>query len=381
MRMVRRGVIALGLLFAAAGPTTRAAAQGAQLPLSVELRVPKPPSVGAGETGSFLVYELHVTNMGAAPLTLKRVEVTTAGASPHTLATISDSVLTQSLARPGVPTLPAAERTTIGGGLRAVVYLWVPVAAGGIPAAVRNSVVMEQGTGDSARTHTVVGAAVPVTQGALVIGPPLRGGPWLAANGPSNRSGHRRALVSLGGAPAIAQRFAIDYILLNDSSTTFRGDRLKNESYGAESQGAIAVADGRVVAVKDSIPENVPGSRAVPITIETVGGNHVILDIGAGRYAFYAHLRPGSIRVKLGDRVNRGEVLGLVGNSGNSTEPHLHFHVSDANSPLGSEGIPYVHDRYERLGACRSTLVGCTLGPPQPRARQIPLENEIVRYP
>ena len=111
--------------------------------------------------------------------------------------------------------------------------------------------------------------------------------------------------------------------------------------YGAE---VLAVANGLVVATKDGIPENVPGitSRAVPITSETVGGNHIVLDLGGGRYAFYAHFQPGSLKVKVGDRVTRGQVIGLVGNSGNSTEPHLHFHISDGVSPLGSEGLPYV---------------------------------------
>ncbi|HEY2027452.1 MAG TPA: M23 family metallopeptidase [Gemmatimonadaceae bacterium] len=347
----------------------------------VEMRVPKPPSLGAGEMGPFLVYELHITNMSAAPLTLKSVEVTTADAGQQPLYTLTDSALAQSLSRPGVSGLQPADRATIGGGLRGVVFLWVPVAAGSVPSEIRNRITISQGTGDSARTSTVVGAAVAVTRGALVVSPPLRGGPWLAANGPSNRSGHRRALITVAGTPAIAQRFAIDYIKLNDSNTTHSGDKLKNENYLAEGVDALAVADGKVVEVKDSIPENVPGSRAVPITLETVGGNHVILDIGGGHYAFYAHLKPGSIRVKVGDTVRRGQVIGLVGNSGNSTEPHLHFHISDANSPLGSEGIPYVYDRYERLGSCRSTLVGCTVGAPQVRTRQIPLENEIVRYP
>jgi murein DD-endopeptidase MepM/ murein hydrolase activator NlpD len=82
----------------------------------------------------------------------------------------------------------------------------------------------------------------------------------------------------------------------------------------------------------------------VPITSETVAGNHIVLDLGGGRYAFYAHFQPGSLKVKVGDRVTRGQVIGLVGNSGNSTEPHLHFHISDGVSPLGSEGLPYVLD-------------------------------------
>jgi murein DD-endopeptidase MepM/ murein hydrolase activator NlpD len=79
------------------------------------------------------------------------------------------------------------------------------------------------------------------------------------------------------------------------------------------------------------IPENVPLSptHAVPMTLETAAGNHVILSLRNGHYAFYAHLQPGSIRIKPGDRVRRGQVLGLLGNSGNSNAPHLHFHISN----------------------------------------------------
>ena len=86
------------------------------------------------------------------------------------------------------------------------------------------------------------------------------------------------------------------------------------------------------------------------MTFETMGGNQVVLDLGAGQYAFYAHLQPGSIRVRQGERVRKGQVLALLGNSGNSTAPHLHFQVSDAPVLLGGEGLPYVIDRFERNG-------------------------------
>lgn len=134
---------------------------------------------------------------------------------------------------------------------------------------------------------------------------------------------------------------------------------------------------------RDSIPENVPGitSRAVPITLETVGGNHIILDIGEGRFAFYAHLKPGSIRVHGGDRVRRGQAIGLVGNSGNSTEPRLHFHVSDANSPLASEGIPYGYTAFEIVGRCRTIGSGCAREAPVMRHGEIPMQNVLVRFP
>jgi murein DD-endopeptidase MepM/ murein hydrolase activator NlpD len=371
----------LAALFVGTAPLSAAIAQGAQLPPSLELRVPKPPSVGTGESGSFLAYELHLTNMGAQPVTLKRVDVLTADGTPRLLLSIADSALTRSLGRPGAQ-MPAAERARIAGGSRAVVYVWVPVAGGSAPVSLRNRVAVERGTGDSARVVELDGPAVPVARAAIIIGPPLRGGPWLAANGPSNSSGHRRALIPIAGTPSIAQRFAIDYVKVNAGNSTRQGDSLDNASYHAEGNDALAVADGRVVAIKDSIPENVPGvnSRAVPITLETVGGNHVILDIGGGHYAFYAHLKPGSLRVKVGDRVKRGQVLGLVGNSGNSTEPHLHFHVSDANSPLGSEGIPYGYDSFEVVGRCNS-FTTCERTAPKVRHGEIPLQNALVRFP
>jgi len=192
---------------------------------------------------------------------------------------------------------------------------------------------------------TAEGGAVAVSKvKPLVLGPPLRGADWLAANGPSNNSIHRRALITVEGQYHIAQRFAIDWLRMGADGKSYGGDVKDNKSYHAYGSEVLAVADGVVVALKDGIPENVPGitSRAVPITLETVGGNHIVLDLGGGRFAFYAHLQPGKLRVHLGDKVKRGDVLGLLGNSGNSTEPHLHFHVSDGRSPLGSEGMPYV---------------------------------------
>jgi murein DD-endopeptidase len=344
--------------------------------------VPKPPTVATGQDGSFLAYELHVTNFGAQLLTLKRVEVAGTEGGRAILLALSDSALTRAVTRPGTA-MPAAERTRLAGGARAVVFLWVPVDRGAPPMAVLQRVIVEQGSGDSARTQQLDGPPVAVTREAEVIGPPLRGGPWLTGNGPAPETGHRRALITTGGSPTIAQRFAIDYVKLGADFRTFSGEQLKNESYHAYGNDALAVADGRVVAVKDSIPQNIPGatSRAVPITLETVGGNHVIIDIGRGRYAFYAHLQPGSLTVRVGDRVKRGQLIGLVGNSGNSTEPHLHFHVADGTSPLGSEGLPYRYDSFELVGRCRAFGAGCELTPALPHHGELPLANRLLRFP
>lgn len=353
-----------------------ASAQLADRPLMVEARIPKPPTVATGTTGSFLVYEIVLTNLEAREVKWTRLDVRDSrGAAALTLA---DSALWRDLARPGQGTVAFLDRPRLAPLQRAVLYLRVPVT-GEAPTALRHRLTVT----DSLGTRTLDLRPVPVSREAAVIGPPLRGGTWFAANGPGNASGHRRAQLPIDGLPAIAQRFAIDYVLVDSAFKTSRGDPLRNESYYAENVDVLAVADGIVVATRDSIPENVPGvnSRAVPITLETVGGNHVILDIGSGRYAFYAHVRPGSLRVKVGDRVKRGAVLAKLGNSGNSTEPHLHFHLADYNSPLGAEGIPYVHEQFELLGSCRAFGIGCAMQAPETVRRVLPLENQLIRFP
>jgi len=377
----RRIPLAVGVVLAST-LTAEAGAQGASLPPALELRVPKPPTVGTAENASFLVYELHITSFTPQPVALKKIEVLDGSASGRVLASVSDSVLMRSVARPGV-NLTGADRLKLSGGTRGIVFLWFRVEGSSAPRSVLHRVTVETGAGDSTRTQLLDGANVPVAADAVVIGPPLRGGVWLTANGPANESGHRRALIPVAGTPSIAQRFAIDYVRVGTDDKTFTGEQLKNESYHAQGSDALAVANGTVVAVKDSIPENVPGitSRAVPITLETVGGNHVIIDIGGGKYAFYAHLQPGSLKVKVGDRVRRGQVIGLVGNSGNSTEPHLHFHISDGNSPLGSEGVPYRQESFEVVGRCRTFNLGCQRSDPVTRKAEVPLANLLIRFP
>ena len=369
---------AIALLVTVLATPAPSAAQLADRPVLVEARVPKPPTIASGRDGEVLTYEIHLTNFDRKELRWTSLEITDV-ASGASLQVVGDSALSRDLSRPGLGALLFAKRQSIAGGLRAVLFLTVALPAGTRPAALRHRLTFSDSVG--ARTLTLPDLSV--TRDAAVLGPPLRGGPWLAANGPSNGSGHRRALIPLDGAPVIAQRFAIDYVLVDTAFNTHTGDARDNTKYYAHDLDVLAVADGKVVAVKDGIPENIPGaeSRAVPITLETVGGNHVILDIGGGRFAFYAHVRPGSLRVTVGDRVRRGEVLAKLGNSGNSTEPHLHFHLADASAPLASEGIPYVHESLVLVGHCTGLGSGCALSSPQARNRIMPFANDLVRFP
>jgi hypothetical protein len=348
------------------------------LTVPIDVRAVVAPTAFPAQGKTHLVYELHLTNMSPVDCVLTRAEVL--GDGDKALASYEGSGLAALLARPGLP--PSTDKPRIGGGLRAVIFMWVTLDSGiATPAALRHRFTLK--VGDFPEELKVETPGVSVKQNPIEISPPLRGGEWLAANGPSNTSGHRRSLVPINGQADIAQRFAIDWIQLREDGRSFTGDPKDNRNYRCYGQEALAVADATVVAVKDGIPENVPGatSRAVPITLETVGGNHVILDLGQGRYAFYAHLQPGSPRVKVGDKVRRGQVIGLVGNSGNSTEPHLHFHISDANSPLGSEGLPYTLPAFEVQGKGFGWKPSNASAAPEKRAHEIPLQNDVVRFP
>lgn len=356
-----------------ATPTPKPAPRPIDAPLDV--LVPVPPTAFYADGKTHLVYEMHATNFGRADCILTRVEVVSPDRT--VLATYSGEELTRVVIRPGLaPKDP--EPLRIGAGLRGVVFAWVTIDAGKeIPSRLEHRLGWK--LPDDAADTSLDCATTAIAQQAIVIQPPLRGDAWLAANGPSNLSGHRRSMVPIAGGAHIAQRFAIDWLQLRDDGKTYTGDKLDNKNYRCYGTDALAVADATVVAVKDGIPENVPGSRAVPITLDTVAGNHVILDLGNGRYAFYAHLQPSKIHVKINDRVRQGQVIGLVGNSGNATEPHLHFHVCDRNSPLGSEGLPYHLTSFEVRGKGFEWRPSDP-PPAEPRSKEQPLQNVVVRF-
>lgn len=359
------------------------------LPPPVEVAIPMAPTPVVAGGRAYLVYELHVTNFRATEMTLVRVEAFGPDSTAAPLVSYQDAELTKYLSRPGAPqNLP--DKRAIGGGLRAVVYMWVSVDPQAVPTALRHRLTftVTDASGKSAE-RVLEGARITVNkEAAIVIGSPLRGGNWVVGNGPSNTSGHRRTLIPLDGQVRIAQRFAIDWLKFGADGKAFHGDSTKNENWYGYGSEVIAVADGIVASAKDGIKENVPLAQpAVPITLETIAGNHIILDLGRGRYALFAHLQPGSLRVKVGERVKRGQVLGLLGNSGNSDAPHLRFHLTNGNSPLGAEGVPYVFESFDLLGATTEEEAITTGWKPKPnespsnRQKEIPLENVVVRFP
>ncbi|GGG04745.1 peptidase M23 [Rhodococcoides trifolii] len=188
------------------------------------------------------------------------------------------------------------------------------------------------------------------------ISPPLRGERWVDGNGCCSVTAHRGAVSPLNGKLWAPERFAIDWVQLDAENRLFTGDKTSTASYPYFGDDVMAVADGRVVAVVDGLPEQTPGANPSGLSVDQYGGNHVVQDIGNGHYAFYAHLQTGSTsRVKVGDELKTGDVLGLLGNSGNTDSPHLHFHVMDGIDPLVSNGLPFEFESFDTTGKFASS--------------------------
>jgi murein DD-endopeptidase len=313
--------------------------------LSVQVLTAPDPMIAFGK--AYLVYELLLTSFDSRPIELSKLRVVDADNRARVFG-FSGAALAAMVSPVGLDSGGAS--TNIGPGQVRLVYIWLPFAAANqVPARIAHFLQCRVGAKPGEVDEIEVPPIAVEQSPSLSIGPPLRGGDWIAEGGPSNSSYHRRARMVGDGTVYFAQRFAIDYVKVSADGRTYAGDPKKNANYLCYGADVIAVADGKVVAAKDGVPENTPDptARAVEMTMDTVGGNFVALDIGYHRYALYGHLIPGSLKVKVGDTVKRGQVLGRLGNSGNSTEPHLHFQIADAPSFLLANGLPYVYDRVE----------------------------------
>ena len=220
-----------------------------------------------------------------------------------------------------------------------------------VPEEIAHRVTVSRIEVEGAPPITTVGALTEIGQDAVVLSPPLLGDGWVNASGCCTIIGpHRFTVLPINGNLWAAEHFAIDFIQLDEQGFLFTGDPevLANwHYYGAP---VLAAAGGKVIDVVNDLPDQVPGEFPPGANAQNAGGNHVVVQMHNGKFAFYAHLIPGSIVVGPGDVVRRGQLLGQLGNSGNSDGPHLHFHVMNGPSPLESVGLPFVFDRMELQG-------------------------------
>jgi murein DD-endopeptidase MepM/ murein hydrolase activator NlpD len=356
---------------------------GDQGVVPIDVSIPTPPIAFKADGRWDLAYELRIASFAdTGEVTITRIDILDSNQKP--LVSMSGETLKAAVDPEAAVGLKLGPRTFT------TIYMWLSASSlDEIPRLLRHRITIK--ASDEPTETSTLTPSVPLDRKPVIISPPLRGENWLAANGPSNTSVHRRAILPVEGRASIGQRFAIDWAQVYPDGEVYRGDKLNNRSYRCYGQPVYAVADGIITEVKDGIPENTPGptSRAVDITFETVAGNHIIEQIEEGTvdkkpidekqtseklFATFAHMQPGSLRVKLGDHVHQGQILGLLGNSGNSTAPHLHFQICNANSVLGCEGLPYAFDSFEVQGRWKPE------GPVSQHAMEIPTEGEIVKF-
>ena len=319
-------------------------------PLLLDMQDAPVPFMGS-DGRVHLVYELWLTNLSSADIVVEKVEV------------LGDGEILQSLDAAAVAgrLQAAGQRESAGklaGSAQALLFLHVVLEPGAaIPRLLSHRITMHASAAPPGQQEiTESGGEVAVDRRPVVsIGPPLRGERYISADSCCDASRHTRAAMPINGHVWFAQRFAVDWEQLDAQGRVYTGDREKLESYTIFGKPVIAVADAVVASVTDGLPEQTPGQYPVNISLDQADGNSVILDLGDQRYATFAHMQPGTIQVRVGQRVAAGQLLGLVGNSGNSVAPHLHFQVSDRTSPLASNGLPYEIKDFQITGRSPGT--------------------------
>jgi len=142
----------------------------------------------------------------------------------------------------------------------------------------------------------------------------------------------------------LAEAYAYDFLQIGPNGKSYQRDGKANADYYAYGKKVLSSKDGTVVSVRGDMAENVPGET---INTASPGGNAVVVDHGNNQFGYYAHLKPFTVTVKPGTKVKAGDVLGEVGNSGDSAAPHLHFHVMTNADPAQGDGIPVVFDAWK----------------------------------
>ncbi len=333
-----------------------------------------------------MVYELWLTNVSSGEARVEGVEVSGDGG---VLQTLDGAAVAKRLQ-------PAGLRESSGvlaKGSVSELFLNVALPAGtAIPKQLSHKVkahfdAAPPGNQDFSESG---GVTSPDRQPVAQIGAPLRGDRYVSADSCCDATRHTRAALPINGRVYVAQRFAVDWEQMDEKGRIYSGPREKLESYTIFGKPVYSVADGVVAVVVTGQPEQVPGKYPTNISIEQADGNSVIVDIGQRHFALYAHMQSESIRVRPGDKVKAGEVIGLVGNSGNSVAPHLHFHVMSSELSLASNGLPYQIDEFKITGATLGTkafdeaeekgepITVTPVSPPRVVKDSLPLDQLII---
>jgi murein DD-endopeptidase MepM/ murein hydrolase activator NlpD len=332
-----------------------------------------------------LDYDLIVQNVFNAPVTVTSIEVLDGdGTSLQTLDRDQVAAATGPIVFGVTPT----KEVPAGAAMATVMDVILPTDE--VPEKLTHRITYE--TGASPSTSILGGAdilgpdLVLDPRSPLTIGPPLRGTGWLNASSCcAPESLHRNVRLAVGGTSIKnVQEFAIDWTQLRDGTTSV-GDGHRNEDYHAYGADLLAVADGTVAAAVDGRPNQTPNTPAVGIgSPKDYPGNHVSLQLAPDVWAVYAHIQPGTVTVKPGEKVAKGQVIGKLGNSGNSGGPHLHFQLADGPELLNSSSLPFSLESYDLLGSVDPATVTDddpevkVTGPAGPQRDTYPLTYTVI---
>jgi Peptidase family M23 len=307
-----------------------------------------------------------LTNAFPVAVHIASLEVLGGGRAP--ISRLSGRRLTAAMGWPGVKG-PTTELGPHGVGIA-----WLDLTfadANALPTRLNHRLTVTVATGQgvpSQSTYTSASVAID-RHAAMVIAPLVRGGRWTVVVG-----SHRRSLLPINGGLHDGQRFAIDFAALLDARGRSRvGNPDRNSSSPSYGQPLLAVGAGTVAQAVDRYPDQIP-NHAVPVGPEAAEGNYVIIKLAGKVFAGYAHLKPHSVRVHPGERVRTGQVLGLLGNSGNSTRPHLHFQLMTRPSLLDADGLPFVLEGFRldgRVPSLEALLDADRPGTPVPINRSV----------
>lgn len=396
MKTLMRGRCLFALLFLAL--TTAASAQGDRITSVVVSPLTSGGQAFPGTDGKMhMVYELVLTNASPTAATLQKIEVVDATNPSRVLGSWEGSSLVANLRTTG--SSPVTSPEIEFNSTRLFLIALAVDRRAQVPARLEHRITL-LGADTPARTpvtpvaQTYTVAPFNVGMKVPVIDPPLAGKGWVAVNGCCATGGaHRSTSVPVNGGIHFAQRFAIDWMKLDEAGRFVNGDAANVRSFVGYGADVLAVAEGKVVSTLDQLNDQKPGSLPDPktINIENVDGNHIVLDLGDGVFAFYAHLQKGSIRVSVGDHVKPGQVMAKLGNTGNTSAPHLHFHLMDGPSVLGSSGIPYVIRAFDYDGQVSAEKFASVpgiegawgegrLATPEPRHDQFPMDLAIINF-
>lgn len=371
----------------------------------LNMTVPFPPIPVASQNGINLAYELELVPAAGQVPVVEKVEVL----DPATgkILYTADGELLAALYHPAdiPPPVPAEIQNGTGKLSLPRVSLWFVVSPDTVPDRLSHRLTLNR-TASGLPPLTMSGGEVTVRKNLapVIVGSPMHGPGWMVMETTSPLTHHFRAQITMNGVTRVPQRYAQDWVYLDPvTGQAASGNATLARNYYGWGKEILAVANGTVIGAGDGLPDAETIYSPLGTTIATAAGNYVILDLGNKKYACYAHMINGSVRVKTGDVVKQGQVIGLMGNSGNSDIPHLHFQVvTDIPSFLGAEGYPHVYRSFnvtgevnETLGAQRMSSPGYTTTQlwsefgnfvtyfPQavPQENRLMQNNVIVRFP